>query len=221
MAAPDLPRRTIQISHCLVLVLWTAAVAKVQHPDLSWKHCLDAGSLVQQNIEIVWGKKPAQLRGRMIGALARKAAESAARQGMVRNPQRPDCVDFWLMGERMTLDTRANRMSKSDARFRVSEEDYVLFEDRESPGWTRDWGYEDLKDAMLSAAGWWANDKEALSEMAWRLYEGFKPETHKAGDAWKRPDAVLDLDRVKWCVQLKTWCEGGKWRWLSRYRPDY
>jgi hypothetical protein len=164
---------TIIINRAPVLHLWSACVAHVVHPELSWQTCLSAGSAVSTIC--------AAAKGRSVGTVPEKE-ESASKTS------REDFETVQVMHFSLRLKDGLALVG-STGKGRPAGED----------GLRRKFGeveYERVRGVFDEVLGDWDVGPDELNPKAFEFYEQFRPEVKSGQKGWGRK-GELDLEKVK------------------------
>jgi hypothetical protein len=176
----DAEQLRIIINRAPVLQLWSACVAHITYPNLSWETCLSAGSAISTICAVA--------KGRSIGTVPEKdeSNEKAAKRAKAKKQQK-ELDSIQVMQFKLKLkdglavvgsEGKGKPGGEEALRKKFGEEQYVS-----------------AKEAFEEVLKSWKGEEDELNRKAFGFYEQFRPEVKSGQKGWGRK-GELDLDKV-------------------------
>jgi hypothetical protein len=180
-AEPGTLDSPIVINRAPVLELWSACVAQLLHPDLSWNACLAIGGSIATITAIS--------KGRSIGTVAPKDSDG---DGSKKTPKEKgaNVKEVKVMG--FPMEVRGDAVIVK-GKPKEGKEDALARKFGEG-------NLEKVKQAMKSALAAWKGKEQELDEKAFHMYEQFRPDVAKGQKGWGRK-GELHLSKIESVVK--------------------
>lgn len=175
----------ISINRAPVLQLWSACVAHLTYPQLSWETCLSAGSAVSSICAVA--------KGRSIGTVPEKDDSEAKQEKREKaKKKQQDLGEIEVMHFKLKLKDGLAVVG-SDTKGKPGGEEGLRkkFGDRQ---------YDKVKATFDNALNDWKGEEDGLNEKAFHFYEQFRPDVSKGLKGWGRK-GELSLDVVESTVR--------------------
>jgi hypothetical protein len=170
----------IIINRAPVLQLWSACVAHITYPKLSWETCLSAGSAVSTICAVA--------KGRSIGTVPEKdeSGEKEAKRAKAKRQQK-ELNSIQVMQFKLKLKDGLAVVG-SEGKGKPGSEEALKKKFGEAQ-------YVSAKEAFEEVLKSWKGEEDDLNRKAFGFYEQFRPEVKSGQKGWGRK-GELDLDKV-------------------------
>jgi hypothetical protein len=170
----------IIINRAPVLHLWSACIAQHVHPELSWQTCLSAGAAISALCAVA--------KGRSIRTIpSHQHLSQAAKKQKDTSQEDVQIIQFTL--------TLKDGLAMVGGETKPANEDGLKKRYGEGE-------YQRVKEVFEEGLVSWKG-REELNEMAFGMYEGFRPEVDAGQKGWGRK-GELDLGKVRNVVRRQS-----------------
>jgi hypothetical protein len=172
----------VMINRAPVLQLWSACVAQLVYPKLSWETCLSIGSAISTICAVS--------KGRSIGAIPE---HDDSEKGKKRSQKMEELDVIKVMQFKIPLKRGLALVGAQQKNGKPGTEEPLKrkFGERE---------YSKVKDVFDYCLRPWRGHEEELNEKAFKMYERFRPQVSSGQRGWGRK-GTLSLDTVKSTVE--------------------